>query len=149
MENSTKYGEIGVMGWPNTGGSGNGEFDEIWRNRGNGLAEHGGVRKWRIRRNMEKSGKWAGRTRGGQEMENSKKYGEIGEMEWMKHQNNRHSEGRTASGSMFIRGSPLYGYLLKVYTHNFAFFFLNTTGKQLSEPHVHEGPPPTTQTTTL
>ena len=39
MDNSTKYGEIGEMGWPNTGGSGNGEFEEIWRNRGNGMDE--------------------------------------------------------------------------------------------------------------
>ena len=70
-------------------------------------------------------------------------------MEWMKHQNNRHSEGRTASGSMFIRGSPLYGYLLTVYTPIFAFGRQNTAGNQFSDPHVQQGPLPTTQTTTV
>ena len=77
------------------GGQGSGEFEEIWRNRRNGLVDHHGGRevdnskkygeigemgtmkygeigemgwsttmgvgKWRIRRNMEKSEKWAGR----------------------------------------------------------------------------------------
>ena len=44
MENSKKYGEIGEMGWPTTGGgSANGEFEEIWRNRDNRMtgSEHG------------------------------------------------------------------------------------------------------------
>ena len=67
-----------------TGGLGSGEFEEIWRNWRNGLVDHGGrevenskkfgeigeigwpttmgVGKWRIRRNMEKSEKWAGRS---------------------------------------------------------------------------------------
>ena len=81
MENSKKFGEIGEMGWPTTmvgkwrkrrnleksekwasrrpWGSGSGEFEEIWRNRRNLLADNGGD----------------------QEMENSRKYGEIGTIE--------------------------------------------------------------------
>ena len=34
----------------------------------------------------------------------------------VKNQNNRHSEDQSTSGTMFIRGFPLYGYLLTVYT---------------------------------
>ena len=83
VENSKKYGEIGEMGWPTWGGSGNGEIEEIWKNRRNGWSTMGGrevdnskkfveigemgwsttmkLGKWRIRRNLEKSEKWAGR----------------------------------------------------------------------------------------
>ena len=46
------------------------------------VGQHGGAEKWRIRRNMEKSEKWAGRRPWGREVENSKKFGEIGEMGW-------------------------------------------------------------------
>ena len=82
MENSKKFGEIGEMGWPTTmgvgkwrirrnmknsekwagrpWGSGSGEFEEIWRNRRNGLVDD----------------------HGGREVENSKKYEEFGEMGW-------------------------------------------------------------------
>ena len=42
-------------------GSGSGEFEEIRRNRRNGQVDH----------------------HGGREVENSKKYGEIGEMGWL------------------------------------------------------------------
>ena len=40
----------------------------------------------------------------------------------VKHQNNLYSESRSASGPMFNRGFPLYGYLLTVYTLIFAYF---------------------------
>ena len=35
MENSMHFGEIGEMRWPIRGGSRTGEFDALWRNRGN------------------------------------------------------------------------------------------------------------------
>ena len=79
MENSMHYGEIGEMAG-RKGGSGNGEFDALWRNRRNGWPTRGGVRKWRIQCILEKSEKCAGRSRGGQELENSMHYGEIGEI---------------------------------------------------------------------
>ena len=82
MENSGNYVEMREMGRQNTGGSSNGEFGELWRNRGNGPAEHAGVGKWGIRGIMKKSGKWAGRPRGGREMGNSENHKEIGEMGW-------------------------------------------------------------------
>ena len=63
-------GSIGEMGWSTTGGSRNGEFEELWRNRGNGLADHGG-----------------------QEIENSRNYEEIGEMGWpTQHRGSRNGE---------------------------------------------------------
>ena len=39
----------------------------------------------------------------------------VGTM-WVNHQNHWHSESRSASGPMFIRGFPLYGYFLALYT---------------------------------
>ena len=45
----------------------------------------------------------------------------VGTME-VNHQIHRHSEGRSATGSMFISGSPLYGYLMTVSTPLCAFF---------------------------
>ena len=41
---------------------------------------------------------------------------------WVNHQNNRHSEGRSASDPMFIRGFHLDGYLMTPYTSFFAYF---------------------------
>ena len=38
------------------------------------------------------------------------------------HQIHRHSEGRSASRPMFIRGFPLYGYLMTVSTPTLAYF---------------------------
>ena len=92
MDNSKKYGEIGELGWSIMK---YGQIGEM------GWSTTMGVEKLRIRRNMEKSEKWAGRPwgvgkwrirrnrrngladhYGGQEMENSKKYGEIREMGW-------------------------------------------------------------------
>ena len=57
-KNSMHYGEIGEMAArPGRRGSGNGEFNAFWRNRRNALADQGGVKNWRIRCIMEKSGK--------------------------------------------------------------------------------------------
>ena len=42
MENSMHYGEIGEMAGRPGVGSGYGEFDVLWRNRRNGLADQGG-----------------------------------------------------------------------------------------------------------
>ena len=41
----------------------------------------------------------------------------------MKHPIHRYSEGRSASGSMFIRGFPLYGYVMTLYTSLFCKFY--------------------------
>ena len=46
----------------------------------------------------------------------------VGTME-VNHQTHRHSDGLSASGPMFIRGFPLYGYLMTVSTSAFANFF--------------------------
>ena len=43
----------------------------------------------------------------------------VGTME-VKHQTHRHSKGWSASGPMFIRGFPLYGYFMTVSTPIFA-----------------------------
>ena len=40
----------------------------------------------------------------------------------VKRQSHRYSEGRTASGTMFIRGFPLYRYFMALYTLYFANF---------------------------
>ena len=57
LKNSMHYGEIGEMAGRPGVGSGHGEFNALWRNRRNALTDQGGVRKWRIRCIMEKSGK--------------------------------------------------------------------------------------------
>ena len=57
MENSMHYGEIGEMAGRPGVGSGTEEFNALWRNRRNALADQGGVRNWRIRCIMVKSGK--------------------------------------------------------------------------------------------
>ena len=41
---------------------------------------------------------------------------------WVNHQNHRHSEGRSASSPMFIRGFPLDDYLMTLYNPCFAYF---------------------------
>ena len=41
LKNSMHYGEIGEMRWPIREGSGNGEFDALWRNRGNKMTGSG------------------------------------------------------------------------------------------------------------
>ena len=41
---------------------------------------------------------------------------------WMNYQNHRHSEDRSASGPIFIRGFPLDGYLMTLYTPCCAYF---------------------------
>ena len=45
----------------------------------------------------------------------------VGTME-VKHLTHRYSEGRLASGPMFIRGLPLYCYFMALYTPCFAYF---------------------------
>ena len=57
MENSMHYGEIGEMAGRPGVGAGTEEFNALWRNRRNALADQGGVRNWRIRCIMVKSGK--------------------------------------------------------------------------------------------
>ena len=75
MEKSEKW--AGRPLW----GSGNGEFEEIWRNRRNGLVDHGG-REVESSKKYEEIGEMGWPTTGGdQEIENSRKYGEIGTIE--------------------------------------------------------------------
>ena len=84
MWNSGNYEEIGELGWAaQHRGVGKWGIRGIMKKSGNGLGGSvQGVIEWRIRRIMKKSVKWAGRlSTGGQEMENSENYGEIGEME--------------------------------------------------------------------
>ena len=45
----------------------------------------------------------------------------VGPLE-VKHQTHRYFSGRSASGPMFIRGFPLYGYFMALYTPCFAYF---------------------------
>ena len=103
MENSKKYGEIGEMAGRPWGagkwrirrnleksekwagrppwGSGSGEFEEIWRNRRNGLVDHGGSGSGEFEEILRNRRNGLADHYGGQEMENSKKYGEIGTIE--------------------------------------------------------------------
>ena len=80
LKNSMHFEEIGELSERSGRGSGNGEFDALWRNRRNGWPTSGWGQEMENSMHFGEIGEMRGPIRGGSGLENSVHYGEIGEI---------------------------------------------------------------------